>query len=340
MKQSLLTSIFIGIGALLLSGSIAQVSAKTIELSFSTGLPPFHVAVKDICVPWAKMVEERAKGKVKVDVHSGGSLCNAKQTLACIENGLVDIGYGPCVFNSDRFPLSTVLDLPLLGFSTAEEMAKAFWELYKKIPEIRAEYSDFHVLWLGARPLYQIQTIKKPVRTLEDLKGMKIRTSGGTSAMVPPKLGAVAVVLNVTDTYLSMERGIVDGSMFPWEGNKSFKLYEIVKYHTVVNLIGGGNYTLMNKDLWNSLSPDIQKVFDELGGEWATQWDSEKWDAEDVRGKELCIKAGNEIYTPPPEELKRWKRAVEPVWDEWVTKMGAKGLPGRKVLDETLKLGQ
>ena len=94
----------------------------------------------------------------------------------------------------------------------------------------------------------------------------------------------------------------------------------------------------MNKDLWNSLPPDIKKAFNELSGAWGMNFESKVWDEEDAKGKQASIKAGNKIYNLTPEELERWKSVVRPVWDEWIADMEAKGLPGKKIFDAVMQL--
>jgi len=337
MKRSILLIIILTIG-FIFSVSVGQVSAKTIEMSWATGLPPFHGAVKHVAIPWTKMIEERTKGSVKINVFPGGALVKDDQGYPSVVSGIVDIAPGVQSHYPGRFPLSGVLELPLLGFSNANSASKAFWELYQKFPEIQAEYSDVHVLWLKVKPLFHVQTIKKPVHKLEDLKGLKLRCGGGMTSRIASRLGVVPVVMPAPDTYLSMERGIVGGSIFPWEAMSSFKLYELVKYHTEAFLATGPDFVVMNKDLYNGLPKDIKKVFDELSGEWGMNFESKVWDEQDAIGKQTSLKAGNKLYKLPPDELKRWKAAIRPIWDEWIADMEKKGLPGRKVFEEVMRL--
>lgn len=311
---------------------------EVIEMSWATGLPPFHGGVKYVATPWTEMIAERTDGRVKVTVYPGAALCKDDEVYPSVVSGLVDIGPGVLAHYPGRFPLSSVIELPLLGFTSASDATKALWELYEKFPEIRAEYSEVHMLWLKAKPLFQIQTVKKPVRTLEDLKGLKLRSIGGVAGETLTRLGGVPVVMPAPDSYLAMEKGVIDGSVFPWEAMESFKLYELENYHTVVNLYTGGDFVVMNLDLWNSLPPDIQKVFDELTGAWGADFESKVWDEQDALGKESCIEAGNEVYILPPEELDKWREIVQPMWAKWVADMEAKGLPGQAVFDETLRL--
>jgi len=344
MNHKLVTLVLavVVIASLVFAGCAKPVPApdKVIEMSWATGLPPFHGGVKYVAVPWAEMIGERTNGRVKIEIYPGGALCKDDKVYPSVVSGLVDIGPGVLAHYPGRFPLSSVMELPLLGFTSANDATKALWEVYEKFPEVRAEYSDVHMLWLKDKPLFQIQTVKKPVRTLEDLKGLKLRSIGGVAGEILTRLGGVPVVMPAPDSYLSMEKGVIDGSVFPWEAMESFKLYELVNYHTVVNLYTGGDFVVMNLDLWNSLSPDIQEVFDEVSGAWGADFESKVWDEQDALGRESCLNAGNEIYTLPPEELEKWKEILQPMWTEWVADTEAKGLPGQAVLDEILRLAE
>ena len=344
MKKFLLIPLMIVLVSVLVFSGSAKVApaapAKPIEMSWATGLPPFHGAVKHVAIPWTKMISERTNGRVKITVYPGAALCKDDEVYPSVVSGIVDIGPGVMAHYPGRFPLSSVFELPLLGFTTANDASKAFWKLYQKFPEIRAEYSDVHVLWLKIKPPFHIQTVKKPVRTLGDLKGLKLRCIGGTASEIMTTLGAVPVVMPAPDTYLAMEKGVVDGSVFPWEAMQSFKLYELINYHTVVGIFSGPDFVVMNLNLWNSLPTDIQKVFNKLSGAWGADFESKVWDEQDTKGRDSCVKAGNEISTLPPKELERWKTHIKPMWDKWVAGMEAKGLPGRKVLNEVLRLSE
>jgi TRAP-type C4-dicarboxylate transport system substrate-binding protein len=231
-----------------------------------------------------------------------------------------------------------VFELPLL-FPNSKVGSRVVWEMFEKEPSLRAEFPEVKVLWLHTVTPMQLHTIKKPIRCLEDLKGMKIRSVGGVAPSVLKALGAVPVVMPTPDVYVALERGTVDGTIGAWEQLEPFRFQEVTKYHTTVNLWVGQFYVVMNSKRWESLPPDIQKTIDEISGARGTDLAGSAWDKVDMRGLEMVRGlSGHEVIILSHDELARWRKAIMPIWDEWVADKEAKGLPGRKILDEVLRL--
>ena len=194
------------------------------------------------------------------------------------------------------------------------------------------------MLWLFHTAPFQVHTTRKPVKTLEDLAGMKLRSGGGQVAAVVKQLGAIPVTMAAPESYNALERGVVDGTVFPWEAIFGFKLYEVIKYHTVVNLNVATFFITMNLKKYESLSPDLKKVIDDLSGVWGAEFTGAAWDKGEEEGIAAAKQAGATTYTLPPAELQRWSQKVKPAEDEWIASMEAKGLPGRQVLADLREL--
>jgi len=169
---------------------------------------------------------------------------------------------------------------------------------------------------------------------LEDLKGMKIRSLGRDVTDVLKMLKAVPVNMPITDLYTALERGTVDGMTLPWEVMRPFKLFEVSKYTTVVNIFPVTFGVFMNKKKWESLPPDIQKLIDDNIGEEQWVLSGQRMDEADQGSRAFCVEKGDKVYTLPEQERARWKEAVKPHLDQWVKKVEAKGLPGKEVLAE------
>jgi len=194
------------------------------------------------------------------------------------------------------------------------------------------------VLWLFHTAPFQVHTTRKPVKTLEDLAGMKLRSGGGQVAAVVKQLGAIPVTMAAPESYNALERGVVDGTVFPWEAIFGFKLYEVIKYHTVVNLNVATFFITMNLKKYESLSPDLKKVIDDLSGVWGAEFTGAAWDKGEEEGIAAAKQAGATTYTLPPAELQRWSQKVKPAEDEWIASMEAKRLPGRQLLVDLREL--
>jgi len=209
-------------------------------------------------------------------------------------------------------------------------------DLYNEFPEFKAEYDEVHVLWFWGTMPTEIHTVKKPVRKLEDLKGMKIACPRGPAKTLKG-LGAVPVVMPPADMYQSLEKGVVDGIAvaYGWFNNSRF--YEVTNYHTNAHLGAITSMMIMNKKRWESLSPDLQKVFNDYSP-IGMQSMIDNGLKDKASGMENAKKPGHEWITLSDEERARWVATAKPAWEDWVEKMEAKGLPGRKVLDRTVEL--
>ena len=174
---------------------------------------------------------------------------------------------------------------------------------------------------------------KKPVKKMEDLKGMKIRCTG-TSAKVASALGATPVAMAQTETYDALEKGVVDGLLSPMEALKGWKFVEVTKC-TTENY--GSSYSLcffvaMNKKKWDSLPKDVQETIQKVNQEWIAKT-GETWNNMDKDAMELAISKGNQIIKLSPEEDARWAKAVQPCSGEYVKTTKEKGLPGEEALN-------
>jgi TRAP-type C4-dicarboxylate transport system substrate-binding protein len=322
---------------------VPSTPAQTIRLSFADqnaemGWGPTH-ALK----PWVKNVEEATKGKVKIDVFHAQTLAKGPDIWNTVKSGIADIGWCFHGYWPDMTPLSDVITLPSLPIKSSEKASEVFWKLYEKFPEIQKEYKDVHVLTAYASAPYFLITSKKQVKRMEDLKGLKIRVVGGPPTQQMKALGAVPVLIPMPDTYLALDKGIIDGMGNAWEAIYAFKLYEILRYYTMVPLCASYFTVSMNKQKWESLPKDVQNAMTSVGGlEGAKFWGKNWYDTAEGAVVELIKKGNYQIdkYDVPPEEQARWtKVGGEPIWKEWVKKMEKRGYTdAQKILDITLEL--
>ena len=152
----------------------AHGQTKPIELSYSSFFPATY-ALGQSATDWAKEVEKRSNGRVKITLHHSGTLTGPTTCYEGVVNGISDIGQSVLSYTRGRFPLMEVLDLPGYPLS-AQVTTKVCDEFYKKFKP--KEFADTHVLYMHAHIPGTIATVNKPIRSLEDLKGLKIRTTG------------------------------------------------------------------------------------------------------------------------------------------------------------------
>jgi TRAP-type transport system periplasmic protein len=314
-----------------LAPGAAAAQDKPIELKFASWVGSAHGHHTQVLVPWAKMIEEKSGGRLKVTIYPGGTLGKPADHYDLVGNGIADMGFASPGYTPGRFPLISATELPLL-FKTGKGGSQAVWSLYDKY--FKGEFKDVKALWIWVHPPGQFHMAKKQVKVLEDLSGLKIRAATPMLTNMVKTLGAVPVSIPAPDTYTALERGTVDGTIFPWEAIWSFKLAEVLRHHTVVNLYVAPLVTIMNQKKYESLPPDLRKVIDDLSGAWGAEFTGAAWDKNELEGIAVAKKAGATIYTVPPEERQRWATRLKPVEEEWLKSMEAKGLPGRQLLND------
>ena len=334
MKKSFLSCLFVAIVfALSLCLFPIQSEAKPITLTYSNFFPPTHIQSK-LAAEWCKEVEKRTNGQVKVQYFPGQTLTKAKQNYDGVVQGMSDIGFCLFAYTRGRFPVMEVVDLPL-GYPSGVVATKVANDVYNKFDP--KELKDVEVMYLHAHGPGLLFTRKKPVKTMEDLKGVKIR-SHGTSAKVVKALGGTAVAMPMPELYQALQKGVVEGGIYPIEVNKGWKMAEVVDFCTLDLPIANTStfYVVMNKDKWASLPDDVKATIKQINKEWVAKH-GKAWDESDAEGKAYFLKKGGKIIPLSPEEGQKWKKAVSPVIGEYAEKVQKKGLPGKELVTFTQK---
>ncbi|MEN6425939.1 MAG: TRAP transporter substrate-binding protein [Phycisphaerales bacterium] len=308
-------------------------TAKAIKLSYSIFFPPTHIQVATADA-WAKEVQKRTNGQVEITIYAGGTLTAAAQCYEGVINGVSDIGMSCFAYTRGRFPLLEGLDLPL-GYPSgmvATRIATEMVEKYK--PE---EVAGVHVLYIHAHGPGLLAS-KKPVRTLDDVKGLKVRATG-LSEKIVTALGGTPVSMPQGDTYEALSKGVVDATLCPIETLKGWKQGEVISSVTDATAVGytTAMFVVMNKGKWDKLPPDIQKTITEVSAEWVAKH-GQAWDQADAEGREFVKGLNREMISLSAEEQQQWKKAVEPVLVAYVEAAKAKGLPGEQFLKDVQDL--
>ena len=312
---------------------------KPIELTLSTMFPESHCTNQYLHYAVAREIEEATGGRVKITIFPAGALGKAADQYDMALHGTADITQGIQGFTEGRFPLTSVVELPFLfptGLS-AEKANRAVWELYEAVPELQAEYGDVKVLAIFVNEPGNIYT-HKPIHTIDDFKGMKIRSPMAIAASMLDALGASPITMPTGELYLSLDKGVVDGTLFNTANMNDWRLWEVVDYYTQASFYNLAWFSVMNLDSWNALPKDIQKIIDEHYGLNGGVTVGRGFDKDYVKNVEIAKQMGVEIYYLPDEEREKWQEATKCVYDDWVADMEARGLPGRKVLDEAQRL--
>jgi TRAP-type transport system periplasmic protein len=307
------------------SDGIAQ--DKTIRLRFSTFMPPTHGIAK-LTDEWCNEFAKRTDGRVSAKQYAAATLTSPAQTYDSTVKGAIDIGYVVISYTAGKFPLTEVLDYPI-GHPNAAVSSRLANEYFAKFHP--KEFDDVKVLFLHGTPPNILHT-KKPVYKLEDLKGMKIRTTGVTARLIQA-LGGIPVAMPNNEVYDALSKGVVEGLIHTTESLETGKFAEVIKYTTETFAVATTSVFVvaMNKEKWNSIKPEDQKVIEQLNKEYAAKIGEAGLNFDKV-GKEFSLSKGNKFITLSAAENARWVAASQPIFEDYVQRMKEKGLPGEEVL--------
>ncbi|TPP10268.1 TRAP transporter substrate-binding protein [Rhizobium glycinendophyticum] len=320
-----------GLSGIALSVTAFTANAADVTLKLHQMLPPQATIPAKVLQPWADKIKAESGGRIEVELYPAMQLGGKPADLVDqVKDGVVDLTWTLFGYTPGRFPKSEAFELPFM-VTTAEATSVAFQDYADK--HLKDELADYHVLAVHTHGPGLIHTIAaKPVKSLEDMKGLKLR---GTSKVVNQMLeamGASAVGMPVTAVPESLSKSVIDGSVVPWEVTPAIKIAELAPNHTAFSgstgLYTGTFVFAMNKDSYEALPDDLKKVIDDNSGRELARLFGKAMDAGDVRGKDLADKAGNSTFVLDETETARWKAAGEAVTKAWIADMDAKGLDG------------
>ncbi len=316
-----------GIAALVATFVAMTASAQEHTLrihSFGSAASLDHTAHLD---RWAEAVEADSGGRIAVEVYPsmqlGGSPADLVQQM---EDGVVDIIWTLPGFTPGRFPGAQGLELPFMNTGLSETMSPAAMEFITE--HLQPEFEGVKIISVHATDAALVHTRDRPVRTLEDFEGMKLRVAGRFIGEAVSALGATPVGIPLGGVYEALSRGQVEGMLINWAITQPFRFYEVTQFHTDYPLFQSMLMTLMRQESYDALPPDLQAVIDANSGvAYATRMGA-IWDTATQPARQATIDAGDEVFTLDPAEIERWKAAVQPAYDVWIEEMSSRGYDG------------
>ncbi|MBW1998118.1 MAG: TRAP transporter substrate-binding protein [Deltaproteobacteria bacterium] len=330
-KFSVGVVLFVALGILLI-GPAPWALAQNIELKLAHFMPTMHIQHREAFVPFANKVSEITGGKLTVKIYPGGTLGNPKTMVDSISKGITDIGFVLPRYVTGRFPRSSVFDLPFI-FESSVHLTKVMYDLYDEY--FMEDYKAFKVLWFLSSPLSQLHTIKKPVLKVADFKGMRIRTSGAIESQTVKKLGGNPVSMPISELSIALQKGVVDGAITPYAALKSFKLIDLTKHITEINLSATLMVVLMNKKKWNSLPDFAREAIDQVATREFGLKAAGAYVQEDIENIELGKTRGIQFHKLSEAEKTRLRNKISDLWQEWV-KRNQKRFASQEMLDAVL----
>jgi TRAP-type C4-dicarboxylate transport system substrate-binding protein len=338
---------FILVGLMLVTTSLVGACAKpepttapveVIELTFASPfIPtvPFGLAAQG----WIDKIERETNGRVHITPYWGGTLIDPKEGFKQLSAGVCDIAFCYFGYSPGGFDLARNYMAFNYLVSDMEVRRRIYKEVCAKFPEIEAEYANWKIMEVSGGQTMQL-VCNKPVRKVDDLRGLTLRTPLADLTHVLKALGAEAASNPPSEIYTCLEKGILDGTIGAIEQVKSFRLAEVAKYITLLNYGSSAvPHHFMNWDSFNSLPPDIQKVFEDSIEWWGLEVDK-SFLIQDQEALAFAKELGVEIIELSPEELNKFFKVEATVVSELAAELDAKGIRGTKILQEILRLAE
>ncbi|WP_367111595.1 TRAP transporter substrate-binding protein [uncultured Psychrobacter sp.] len=283
--------------------------------------------------PWARKIEEDSNGRLKVEIYPSATLSKPGATYDAAAKGTVDIGMQVQGYTAGRFPLTQVVELPGIS-NTAEEQTCILYELYNN-GAISSEYEDTHLLSLMGSGQGALHTTDQPIRTPEDMKGLRIRQPSVVATHVIDAIGAAPVGMPASDTYTSVQRGVIDGLAFTWQPIQAFRLDELLNHHTNIPFYNSTFVVTMNKDKYESLPEDLQKVIDDNSGIEMSTRIARIFDESNEAAMAAAREKGDTmIDIPDPLNDPNWREPLLQGTQSYLDELAELGLDGEGVYEQ------
>lgn len=322
-----------------LLGTAAQAEEITLKVHhfLPAGAPIQAKVLEPWCAKIAKESGDQIKCKIFPSMQLGGT---APQLYDQVKDGMVDVIWTIPGYTPGRFLVTEIFELPFM-MTTPEATSRALWEFQTRYNA--AEYREVKPLAFHMNGPGNFYTRSKPIQSLADFKGLKMRGATRQTTKMLAALGATPVGMPLPAVTEALSKGVIDGALTPYEVVQATKMHELTKFTTESDPKSNAVYAqvfvlAMNKARYESLPADLKKVIDANSGAAFSAWVGKMIHEADVPGRKLVQQAGNPIYTLSASELQTWKKATDRLDDELVTEIGKRGLDGAALLQSAKEL--
>ena len=312
-----------------------------VTLKFHTFMSPQSNVWLNMHKAWMDKVEKESGGRIKFEGYPAMQLGGTPvQLYDQARDGVVDIIWTLPGNTAGRFPRVEVFELPFM-MTNAEATSKAYWEYVQTVAQ--DEFKEVQVLALQVHGPGVIHTVDKQVKSVADMKGLKMRAPTRQVTKLMGYLGATPVGMPLPGIPDALSKGTIQGAVIPWEVVPSVKVHELTKFSAEFDPAGGALYTTtfvmaMNKAKYNSLPADLKKIIDNNSGIETSGWLGKTQQAGDAAGRKSATDRNNTIFTVDAAEAQQFRRASRLVEVEWVEDMKKRGYDGQKLLETARSL--
>lgn len=306
-------------------------TASATELKLATFEPPKAFIASKILAAWADKVNKCSNSALNVKMYAGGVLGSPPKQYDIVTSGVADISWTVLGYIGGQFPLSSVVELPFLT-KTSKAGSRALNTLFEE-GYLDKEMAGIKLIGLHSNPGYQIHMKDTKVVKPADFKGKKMRVPSKIAGTILKTLGATGVKVPAPGTSEALNKGVIDGTPFPYTAIGSFRLFDVTKYHTEVNITNATFGLIMNEGKYNGLSSAAKGCVDKHSGQWFGDWASNLIDTQNAKMRvQVENTPGHEITVASDSVLAEYKKILAPIESDWLAEMKGKGLDGDAVL--------
>ncbi|MBW6399646.1 TRAP transporter substrate-binding protein [Roseomonas sp. HJA6] len=337
-RRSLLTGATLAAPALV---TARRAAAQEVTLRLHHFLPAVSNVHRHFLVPWTNKVREESGGRLRIQIFPSMQLGGAPpQLYDQAKDGVADIVWTLPGYTPGRFPRIEVIELPFIAHRRASVNARVAWTLFDQHMRT-TEFSETHIITAWAHDGGLIHA-KREVKTMEDLRGLKLRFPTRQAGEGLKALGATPIGMPVPQVPEAMAQGVIDGAVVPWEVVPSIRLQEMARYHIGIpgspTFYSASMILAMNPTRYEALPADLKHVLDANSGEPAALMAAKVWDEEGPKVEEMARRRGNAITEITEAEKARWVAATAPVTESWIGQMRERSIDGAALVDQTRAL--
>jgi TRAP-type transport system periplasmic protein len=343
MIRRTLNALVFFVAAIVIAALCNGARAQEVTLKLHHFLPPMSPFHSHFMVVWADKVMKQSNGRIKVQIYPSMQLGGTPpQLYDQVKDGVADIIWTVAGYSAGRFPAFEVFELPFMVNSAAGS-SRALWEYVQVNKLDKTEFKDVKLLAVHQHDEPHFHMVNKPIKTLADLKGMKIRAPTRITNRLLTALGATPVGMPVTQVSDALSKGVIDGTLLPWEVVPSIKVHELVKYHSEIDPRSQWLYATvfvfaMNPAKYASLPADLKKVIDANSGAELSSWVGKMADEAAIPSRKQAVDRKNTFNTIPMDELKNWQKVAQTVTEDWIKDLDKRGLDGKALVNSAREL--
>jgi TRAP-type C4-dicarboxylate transport system substrate-binding protein len=316
----------------------APAVAQPLVLKLSHFLGPTSFFQHDFAEPWAKQLEARTDGAVRMEIYNAASpFGDVTKQATQVRDGTIDIALGLRGAEGDRFPRSSIIELPFVVHD-ALSGSRALWDLYTG-GVLDDEYKDYKVLALFVHNPGLIHTAGKRIVAPDDLTDQRLRAPDNTVAGALQSLGATAVILQVNEVMPAVKDHRIDGIVTNW-GNPLPDFNDYMKYHTDIAFYTLAFFVLMDRRRFENLPANIRTAIDELSGSPLVTRLGLLWNKWDRAVRDGASGPDQEIIVPDEAVMQQWRAVLQPFTEHYLGSLVAGGFTDARAVYASLIAAQ